>query len=1101
MAMTQKPSIQTLFCFSMVFLLVFIAPVYAVDLSSQEKEYLRTRGTIVFVSQTRYPPFEFTDAHHQHEGMMLDVVRWLAVEIGFQPVFTDMTFQQAQDAVLSGKADILTSLFYSDKREERFEFTETLFNVPASIFVRADRTDIKDLKDLNGKTIAIQRGDYAKEFLESQKISFDTLDTENFAQATDMVIASKADAVIGDEQIVLYHIFSNRLTDHVKKVGDPLYIGKNCMASNKSNAILIGILNKGIDEARKSGVLDKTGKKWLGTKYGPQESLLQRYFLPLSAVLGGLLLLSLTAWVWNVRLRALVSEKIEVILRREEALRESEERFRNLMEFIPGVSIQGYKPDGTVVYWNKASETVYGYTAREALGKDLADLIIPEDLKPLFYEGLGLAKEINTCGEFMPPGELLLLHKDGRLVPVYSIHTCVNVEGKEPTFFCIDFDLSERKRIEDELRESEEKYRELVEHANSIILHWTRDGQITFLNEFGQQFFGYSETEIIGRHVVGTIVPETERTGRDLRPLMDQICADPRAFENNINENICRNGERVWIAWTNKANLDSQGQVTGILSIGTDITKRKQAEEELRRTNNLLDMIIENIPNMIFLKDAKDLRFVRFNQAGENLLGYSREQLLGKCDYDFFPKQQADSFTEKDRKVLRGKRVVDIPQESLLTANRGTRILHTKKVPLFDADGEPEYLLGISEDITERKQADEERRRLEERLQRAEKMEALGTLAGGVAHDLNNVLGIVVGYSELLLDDLDESTSERSQALEIMKGGQRAAAIVQDLLTLARRGVPSRKVLNLNKIVMGCQESPDFAKVLSLHPKVEVKTDVEPDLMNVLGSSVHLEKSFMNLVSNAVEAMPSGGTLTVKTANYYLDRPISGYDEVREGDYVVLFVSDTGEGIPAHDQKHVFEPFYTKKVMGRSGTGLGLAVVWGTVKDHLGYINVESQEGKGATFTLYFPVSRDEMSPEEVSVSAAEYMGKGESILVVDDVREQRELATTMLRKLGYMVETVSSGEEAVEYVKQKRVDLIVLDMIMDPGMDGLDTYAKILEAHPHQKAVIVSGFAETERVSRAQSLGAGAYVKKPYVLEKLGLAVREELDHKGGVT
>jgi CheY-like chemotaxis protein len=251
----------------------------------------------------------------------------------------------------------------------------------------------------------------------------------------------------------------------------------------------------------------------------------------------------------------------------------------------------------------------------------------------------------------------------------------------------------------------------------------------------------------------------------------------------------------------------------------------------------------------------------------------------------------------------------------------------------------------------------------------------------------------------------------------------------------------------------------------------------------------------MNLVSNAAEAMPEGGAITIKTRNRYLDKPVSGYDEVREGDYVVLSVSDTGEGIPPGDLKRIFEPFYTKKVMGRSGTGLGLAVIWGTVKDHLGYINVESQEGKGTIFTLYFPVTREEMSSEKVSISAAEYMGKGESILVVDDVKEQRELAGTMLEKLNYSVVSVSSGEEAVEYLKQKAVDLVVLDMIMDPGMDGLDTYAKILEIHAHQRAIIVSGFSETARVSRAQALGAGTYVKKPYLLEKLGLAVRKELD------
>ncbi len=373
-------------------------------------------------------------------------------------------------------------------------------------------------------------------------------------------------------------------------------------------------------------------------------------------------------------------------------------------------------------------------------------------------------------------------------------------------------------------------------------------------------------------------------------------------------------------------------------------------------------------------------------------------------------------------------------------------------------------------------------------------MEALGTLAGGVAHDLNNVLGVIVGFSELLLYDVDESSPLRPGLVNILGGSQRAAAIVQDLLTLARRGVSDRVVLNLNKIIVDGQNSSEFKNLSAYHSSVKVKTDLEPDLLNISGSSVHLSKTLFNLVSNASESMPKGGTLTIKTSNQYLDRAIQGYDEVREGDYVVLSVSDTGEGITADDLKRIFEPFYTKKVMGRSGTGLGLAVVWGTVKDHHGYINVQSEEGKGSTFTLYFPVTRGEITAEDVTLPLSEYLGKGETILIVDDVKGQRDLAEEMLKKLNYHITSVSSGEDAVVYLKEQKVDLMVLDMIMDPGMDGLDTYKQILEIHPRQKAIIVSGFSESERVKAAQSLGAGAYVKKPYIMEKLGLAVRKEL-------
>ncbi|MCX5843608.1 MAG: ATP-binding protein, partial [Deltaproteobacteria bacterium] len=242
---------------------------------------------------------------------------------------------------------------------------------------------------------------------------------------------------------------------------------------------------------------------------------------------------------------------------------------------------------------------------------------------------------------------------------------------------------------------------------------------------------------------------------------------------------------------------------------------------------------------------------------------------------------------------------------------------------------------------------------------------------------------------------------------------------------------------------------------------------VEKALLHIKGSPVHLEKTLMNLVSNAVEAISDKGSVMIRTENRYLDKPIRGYDDVREGDYVVLTVSDTGKGISAAEIEKIFEPFYTKKVMGRSGTGLGLTVVWGTVKDHDGYIDVLSEDGKGSAFTIYFPATREELAGDQQEISPDQYMGRGESILVVDDIKEQRELAVAMLNRIGYHATAVSSGEEAVSYIRTNTVDLMVLDMIMDPGIDGMETYRRVLEINPKQKAIIVSGFSETERVKK----------------------------------
>ena len=400
----------------------------------------------------------------------------------------------------------------------------------------------------------------------------------------------------------------------------------------------------------------------------------------------------------------------------------------------------------------------------------------------------------------------------------------------------------------------------------------------------------------------------------------------------------------------------------------------------------------------------------------------------------------------------------------------------------------------LKQEIVERKRSEKEQRYLENQLAKSQKMEAIGTLAGGVAHDLNNILSGLVSYPELLLMDLPEESPLRQPILTIQASGQKAAAIVQDLLTLARRGVSIREAMNLNQLIEEYLNSPENQKILEYHSEVTVETNLQPDLFNMMGSPVHLSKTIMNLVSNAAEAMPNGGKISISTENRYIDNSLKGFDTVDEGDYSTLTVTDIGIGISAEDIERIFEPFYTKKSMGRSGTGLGMAVVWGTVKDHKGYIDVQSELGVGSTFTLFFPVSRKKLPLEKQCISPEKFKGNGESILIVDDIEEQREIASGMLRKLGYNVNSVPSGEEALAYMQEKGADLLVLDMIMNPGMDGLETYQKILKFNPEQKAVIASGFSESEHVKKAQRIGAGTYVKKPYSFEKIGLAVKGEL-------
>ncbi len=386
------------------------------------------------------------------------------------------------------------------------------------------------------------------------------------------------------------------------------------------------------------------------------------------------------------------------------------------------------------------------------------------------------------------------------------------------------------------------------------------------------------------------------------------------------------------------------------------------------------------------------------------------------------------------------------------------------------------------------------RKGLEKKLSQAQKLEAIGTLAGGVAHDLNNILSSLLGYPELLLLDLPPDSRLRRPLTQIQHSAQRAAEIVQDLLTMARRGVDVKQVSNLNQIVGDYLLSLEHERILASHPHITFETDLDEFLLNLQGSSVHLTKSLMNLVRNAAESISEPGKVVITTTNQYLESKERGPDAVPQGDYVVLTVEDNGTGISKEDMEHIFEPFYTKKVMGHSGTGLGMSVVLGTVQDHHGKVEVSSREGEGTRFSLYFPATREASKVQACTIPFEDYSGNGEKILVVDDVEEQRNLMIEMLGRFGYQVDAVESGEAALGFVQTERVDLLLLDMVMDPGIDGLETLRQILEIEPDQKVIILSGFSETERVEAALELGAGTYLKKPVVMEQLGLAVRNTL-------
>lgn len=531
-----------------------------------------------------------------------------------------------------------------------------------------------------------------------------------------------------------------------------------------------------------------------------------------------------------------------------------------------------------------------------------------------------------------------------------------------------------------------------------------------------------------------------------------------------------------------------------ILLLAVNIGRRRRAEQRLEESKAHYRKVFENVQDAYY-EATEGGELLEMSPSVEKVLGYTRDELIGQDIKDLYVDPES-----RDRllKVMRRQRRVP-DYELLLKGPKGDAIPCAINATLIPARGDtPARIVGSMRNITQRKQDEAERRRLKERLYRAEKMEMVGNLAGGVAHDLNNLLSAVIAYPDLLLADMAADNPLRRPLTTIQDAGNKAVAVVQDMLTLSRRGMIAKEEVLLNSIISDYLVSGPFDRLRNRFPAVLFDTRLAPDLLPVNASGAHLTKLVVNLVENATDGIDHVGRVTLTTSIQQLEAPPAGYERVRPGPYVCLQVEDNGEGLSAEAQKRLFEPFYTKKSMGRGGTGLGMAVVNGVVEDHDGYVIVDSREGEGTHVTVYLPVAACagavEPPPQSVpAIAAGDY-----HILIVDDTDVQREMAMVMLRKLGYRADAVSSGEAALEWRRDNVTDLLLLDMIMAPGMDGLDTYRQFVANWPGTKAVIASGYAETERVTQALDLGAGGFLSKPYSMNALARMVEQVLREGG---
>ena len=519
--------------------------------------------------------------------------------------------------------------------------------------------------------------------------------------------------------------------------------------------------------------------------------------------------------------------------------------------------------------------------------------------------------------------------------------------------------------------------------------------------------------------------------------------------------------------------------------------------EDLRASNIRLQQVYERfvailngVDSYIHVTDSSNHTLLFGNETAKELFGTTLE---GQKCYRVLRNENAPCTFCKIPQLLAatGKTDNAVTWESFNPLT-GKWFLNSERI--VDWPDVPSALLTVGTDISGLKTAEEEKKLLAQKLHHTQKMEAIGVLAGSIAHDLNNILSGVVSYPDLLLATMPAEMPLRKPLETIRAAGAKAAKIVQDLLSLSRRGMQVEELVNLNLLLTDYQESPECRDLLRHHENVRLVTEEIQEGLMVLGSPAHLSNVVMNLVNNAAEAIPDGGTITLRLDQMQFATRPPGFQAWRPEPYARLTISDTGSGIPPQYTERIFEPFFSLKKTGRSGTGLGLAVVWGTVTDHNGYIEVASAEGQGTRFHIYLPLANGQQGRQSFPEPLPVVRGQGQTILVIDDDQQQRQIAAEILGYLGYQARVVESGEAALPLLRSNPTDLVILDMLMPPGIDGLETYKRLCEYNPQQKVIIVSGFSQSERAKEALSLGVLQYVQKPYTLAKISEAVRTAL-------
>jgi len=515
---------------------------------------------------------------------------------------------------------------------------------------------------------------------------------------------------------------------------------------------------------------------------------------------------------------------------------------------------------------------------------------------------------------------------------------------------------------------------------------------------------------------------------------------------------------------------------------------RQELSRSERRFRQLAELTSEGV---VFIRDG-DIDLA--NHQLSELFGYRQEELTQMQIDDLLPDWQSSLISLQNLRP--SEKVPTI--EGIGKHRSGT--VFPVEIRLQQLENSEPAVLAVSiMDISQHKKNEQKLLEFQDKLAKSQRMESLGLMASRVAHDLNNILSGLVSYPDLLLQKVGEDTILREEIELIRKSGIQAGDLVSDLLTVARGAKSRKEDNNLNLLVNSYCNSIEYRQLHQDFPDLQIDFELDPTIPAISSSAINITQTLSNLVVNGAEACAEKvPRIRIRTTFQELEGSLVGFEIIPPGSYVILSVTDNGNGIAAQSKNHIFEPFYSEKELGRSGTGLGLTVIWNTIRDHKGYINLATSK-KGTRFDLYFPLPSNQNFQSISRRVMNDLVGNGERILVIDDEEFQREIARITLKQLGYTVQTVGSGEEALEVVRSESVDLLVLDMVFETGMNGVDTFAAIKEIKPHQKALVTSGFFDLTEQARISSLGVNQYLHKPYSIAAMGRAICQAL-HSGSV-